>query len=833
MVGTAVTVTGQKIPLPPEPRSLFKRARPSQEIISADYINSEEDFSHPRLWYVGGRCEVIKDFLPYLYWKLVHEDEENAVALAWKLGRERRAQVQHVEKVRLRDGAADADFIKIYCASTRGVVIMRNVGEELDGIEPREADMPFHLRYLIDTNRKVMTTLVGKRMISIDLETWNEGQMSNARKDPILLISVGWRFDGGVLNSLVIEGGTEPSEEARAINALNSLIREANPDIIVTYNGDEFDFPFLQTRAEKHGIELSWGRNGSELVRDRRGEWNVTGRAVIDLFRMATRDLQEYKDKKLKTLTDEMNLMRRDERAIIDPSKIAHYWRNERGHLLKYSGDDAKATILLAEKLLPTQYELCNFARSPLQDIAHGARSRVVELFKIATCRLSGIVYPNKKRRNYDEVTEDDDDNEDKYEGAVVFNPPAGRVENIRVKDCKSMYPNILVANNISPETVCYRDECDKEHHVTPDIEQACRDERCPLKHERVEEDGEEYTIHRVKHKFHTAKYGEGFIAGIARTLLAMREEIKKRLKKLEYGSAEYNLVDAEQHAVKVLANSLYGVMGWRVYRWYEVACAESITAFGRHYILTIAAEARALTIEVLAGDTDSVFLKEHPAIANLKTIVEAKIPVILEDEGLYPRGFFTGKKKRYVLLDSKGKLKERGLEIRRGDWCKAAKETQKFCVEAVLRTEDLEAAIKASVKYTQTVVAEIRAGTIPREKLVISKKLTVNPDSYKVPMPHAEAVKREVDKELWDSLIGQKVSYVIMKKAHRDAPDTQHSRTRTTQFLTEKEWQNLDKDYYVNMQVVTAAMRILSVFGISEDELLGRPKQVSLEGFV
>jgi len=141
------------------------------------------------------------------------------------------------------------------------------------------------------------------------------------------------------------------------------------------------------------------------------------------------------------------------------------------------------------------------------------------------------------------------------YEGGFVKEPLPGLHENIAVLDFRSLHPTIMIAHNISPETLkCDHSKCESGNNLSPDKDWFCEEKK-------------------------------GFIPEILEEILANRMEIKKEMKALPKDSHEYKLLDGQQHALKILLNSHYGYLGYSRARWYSRESARAVTAWSRHYI--------------------------------------------------------------------------------------------------------------------------------------------------------------------------------------------------------------------------------------------------------
>lgn len=320
--------------------------------------------------------------------------------------------------------------------------------------------------------------------------------------------------------------------------------------------------------------------------------------------------------------------------------------------------------------------------------------------------------------------------------------------------------------------------------------------------------------------------------------LIEKRREIKKIMKKLDRESNEYKLLDIKQATLKVLTNSFYGYTGWNLARWYCRECAEATTAWGRHFIKKSARIAKELGLEVLYGDTDSIFVKKSGLnLEELKREVKKLIgklreemPIQIEIDEYYNAIFFV-EKKRYAGLTADGRIIVKGLEVRRGDWCELAKRVQRNVIEIILKDRNPEKA----VNYVRKVIEEIKGGKVPIEDYIIYKGLTRKPSKYESVQAHVKAAMRAAKKGIVYT-IGSKVGFVVLKGAgsigDRAFPsDLIEDFDGNSIVDVDGNRYKLDKDYYIDNQVIPVVMRILERFGYSESQIKGR-EQKTLDAF-
>ena len=604
------------------------------------------------------------------------------------------------------------------------------------------------------------------RILAFDIEVYSKQGSPNPLRDPVIIISL--KNSDGEERLLK----AEDHNDKKVLEEFVNYVKSYDPDIIIGYNNNHFDWPYLMERAKHLGVKLDVTRRvGAEPVTSVYGHVSVAGRLNVDLYDYAE-EMHEIKVKTLEEVAEYLGVMKKSERVLIEWWRIPEYWDDpkKRPLLLQYALDDVRATYGIGEKILPFAVQLSSVTGVPLDQVGAMSVGFRLEWYLIRAAFDMNELVPNRVERQ-----------EASYRGAVVLKPVKGIHENIAVLDFSSMYPNIMIKYNVGPDTIVDDpSECEKY--------------------------GGCYVAPEVGHRFR--KQPPGFFKTVLVNLLTLRKQIKERMKKLPPDSPEYRVLDERQKAVKVLANASYGYMGWSGARWYCRRCAEAVTAWGRNLILTVIEYARKLGLKVIYGDTDSLFVTYDPEkVKKLVEFVEKELGFEIKIDKIYKRVFFTEAKKRYVGLLEDGRIDIVGFEAVRGDWCELAKEVQWTVAEIVLKTGDVEKAIE----YVRRVIKELKEGKIPIEKLVIWKTLSKKLEEYEHEAPHVVAARR-MKEAGFTVRPGDKIGYVIVKGTGKV------SRRAYPYFMVKPD--QIDVDYYIDHQIVPAAMRILGYFGINEKRL-------------
>ncbi|MBI4173262.1 MAG: hypothetical protein HY519_00920 [Candidatus Aenigmarchaeota archaeon] len=576
--------------------------------------------------------------------------------------------------------------------------------------------------------------------------------------------------------------------EKALLERFAQLVRDNDPAIITGYNTDRYDFPKLLAAAARHGIQLRFGKDDMPVLFVRRGRITAArlpGLVHIDTYSFVENVMAPNLESETLTLdmvAKELLGAGKQQMKWID---IQRAWREQRGleQVAEYCKTDSQLALRLAERLLPLLFSLSQLTGQLPFDVCRMAYSQLVEGLLVRKAYANNEIVLNRprtaevKRRRAAAS----------YKGGYVHLPEKGMHDNIAVFDFQSLYPSIILTHNVSPDTIC-------QHP-------ACRSNTAP----------------ESEHQFCLQQ--KGFMPGVLEAVVKKRLLLKK---------ARGKAAESEQLALKILANAFYGYYGYAGSRWYSRLCAEAITAWGRRYIKGLIATAEGMGLPVIYGDTDSIFLSMEAKkdARRFVAAVNKKLPgtMELEFKGFYKRGIFiqskagSAAKKKYALLEANGNLVMRGMETRRRDWAKIARDTQEAVLRAILQDRSPEKAIG----LVRAAVARLRSGSAANEEVIIFSQVTKPLAEYEQESPHLSAARKL--QQLGGRVAeGTVIGYIITKGA-----GTISERAAPADFA-----QDYDPEYYVRNQVVPAALRILGNLGVTESDILSDgDKQFSLAGF-
>ena len=564
--------------------------------------------------------------------------------------------------------------------------------------------------------------------------------------------------------------------------------------LLITYNGDGFDLPYLYNRAYKLGID----KNANPLYMMRDSATLKEG-VHLDLYRTLSNRAfqiyafgQKYTDFSLNSVSKGLlNEQKLDYGVEID--KMTLY------QIGKYCQNDAYLTYKLTsfndDLLMNLLVAISRVGRMPIDDISRMGVSQWIRSLLYYEHRKNNMLIPRREEidKRSTEVTNDAVIKDKKYRGGLVVEPKEGIHFDVTVMDFASLYPSIIKVRNLSYETVrCSHDECKKN------------------------------MIPQTNHWVCTKK--NGLTSVLIGSLRDLRVNYYKTMSKNQ------NLTDEERQlytvvaaALKVILNASYGVMGAQIFPLYFLPAAEATTATGRHIILDTIEKCRELNVDVLYGDTDSIFVK-NPTEQQMQTIIgQAKNNhgVELEVEKEYRYVVLSGRKKNYLGVTKSGKVDVKGLTGKKSHTPAFIKSLFFDLLDILAEVKTTDEFEKAKSKISSKIAEcsrKIQAKEIPLSELAFNVMLSKSPNEYTKTIPqHIRAAKqlesiREIKK-------GDRISYVkIINKPG----------VRPVEMAKQSE---IDSSKYMEFMQSTLD-QITSSMDMDFDTIIGKPRQTGLDQF-
>ncbi len=562
---------------------------------------------------------------------------------------------------------------------------------------------------------------------------------------------------------------------------------------VITYNGDDFDMPYLYNRAERLGIKNS--ENPLYMMRD---SATLKHGVHIDLYRtMSNRSFQiyafshKYTDFSLNSVS----------LALLNESKINYGLELDEltnYQLANYCYNDARLTYKLTsfnnDLLMNLLVVITRIARMPIDDIARMGVSQWIRSLLYYEHRQRDAIIPRREELDAKSqgVMNDAVIKDKKYRGGLVVEPTEGIHFNVTVMDFASLYPSIIKVRNLSYETVrCVHEQC-KQNKI-PD------------------------TNHWVCTRYN------GLTSMLIGSLRDLRVNYYKSLAKKANTQEQKEQYTVVSQALKVILNASYGVMGAEIFPLYFLPAAEATTAVGRYIITETIKKCQTSGVEVLYGDTDSLFVK-NPTVEQIQKVIEdtkMEQGVDLEIDKEYRYVVLSGRKKNYLGVTKEGKVDVKGLTGKKSHTPPFIRSLFFEILEIlsnVQTSQDFETAKKQISQKISACAIKVKERKIPIPELAFNVMISKAPSEYDKTVPqHIRAAKlleqqREIKR-------GDIISYVKIlnkpgvKPVEMARPD------------------EIDSEKYMEFMEATLE-QITSSMDLDFDSMVGKPKQTGLDQF-
>jgi DNA polymerase, archaea type len=577
------------------------------------------------------------------------------------------------------------------------------------------------------------------KRVSLDIEVESEeGRMPTPRDHERRIIAVGFVANDGFKKVLVLEpdkshdDGSSFIQEAEICKSEKELLEKTfqiinSYPIIVTYNGDDFDLPYLYARSQDPRIDPI----GKEIIpkddipiiikRETFVKRGIQAEPVqtkhglhLDLFRtFQNRSVQIYAFSRKYT---EYTLNAICE-ALLNDSKV------------EFDGDISELPIQkLAEYCLKDAdltFRLTSFNDNLLMKllvvISRIGRLSIDDVARFGVNQwIRGMLYYEHRQRNAliprrDELQAKGSSSttaiikEKKYRGGLVVEPALGIHFNVVVVDFASLYPSIIKVHNLSYETVnCPHQSCmnDSGQHIPGTTHWICKEKR-------------------------------GLTSLLIGSLRDLRVNYYKYLSRDKtIPVEEQQLYNVVSQAIKVILNASYGVMGAEIFPLYCLPVADATAAIGRTTTTKTIEKCKEVGIDVIYGDTDSLFLK-NPSSTSVEEIsawARNNLGIDLEIDKQYRYVVFSDLKKNYLGVLADGTVDVKGLTGKKSHtppFIRNAFYKILDILGGVNSTNDFEFAKQQIKKIIQENAKNLERGKIPLADLSFNVMVNKSPNKY------------------------------------------------------------------------------------------------------
>ncbi len=578
------------------------------------------------------------------------------------------------------------------------------------------------------------------------------------------------------------------SEEILTLKVFEALW---NYPFVLTFNGDDFDLRYLYHRALNH---LGLKRSQIPIEPGRRVCLLKYG-IHIDLYKFFfNRSIQIYAfSQKYRdiTLNEVGKALLGLEKIELDRPMLELTYTE----LARYNFRDAEITLSLTtfddDLVMKLILAITRIARMPMEDMSRQGVSRWIRNFLHHEHRRKNMLIPNaddilalKGLTATKAIIKGK-----KYKGAIVVEPVPGVHFDVAVMDFASLYPSIIKVYNLGYQSIlCPHDEC-KENRVPETPNWVCTKKRAL----------------------------ESLLIGALRDLRVKWYKPKSKDERLPNDLRSW--YDVIQAALKVILNASYGVFGAETFDLYCPPVAEATAAIGRHVITQTIKKARELGIDVIYGDTDSIFLRDpsQDQIRTLEEWSEKKLGMELDVDKFYRYSVFSSRKKNYLGIFPDGSVDVKGMTGKKRHipvFIKKAfdqMEERLGEVKSPAEFEEAKKEIRKIIRDRYLRLKQRRWGDRP-EELAFHVVLGKIPEAYTKTVPQHVRAAFVLKDMGYDLKAGDLISFVKVVKEPRVKP---------VQLASNAE---VDVDKYV-AYLHSTFDQVLDALGLDFDEIIGLTK--------
>ncbi|WP_136590959.1 type B DNA-directed DNA polymerase [Salinigranum halophilum] len=442
-------------------------------------------------------------------------------------------------------------------------------------------------------------------------------------------------------------------------------------------------------------------------------------------------------------------------------------------------------TFFFDESNLDGCLDLVERSRKPLQELAWASIGNVLTAIQIREAHSRDVLVQWKSWRPERFKTMRQLHEADR--GGFTFAPDVGFHEDVHELDFSSLYPNIIVTRNISPETV-----------------------RCDC-HDRSDVPGLGYSICDEP----------GYLPDVLEPIISDRDDIKDALAEAATEAADPECIrrlEGRSDALKWILVSCFGYQGFSNAKFGRIECHEAINAFAREILLDAKDVLEQNGWEIVHGIVDSLWVTpmsdvEQTPLSNLCTELSKTTEIRLEYEDAYDwiafcpmRDSEAGALTKYFgRVAGRDEYKYRGIECRQRSTPPFISDAQRDLIET-LDTHREPEAVCERLQYWR---GQLRRSGVDPDELVIDNRVSKRREQYTHATRNVAALERAATMGL-DISPGESLSYIVVDDSHETA-----DRVR----LTAEAGERYDTAFYDDL-LIRAAVSVLSPLGWREQRI-------------
>jgi DNA polymerase, archaea type len=606
-------------------------------------------------------------------------------------------------------------------------------------LESKEARNDKYREYVREWADLLNQPIPEMKRIALDIEVDSEeGRMPVPREHDRKITAVGIVSNDGFRKVFLLEQDKNPNDgtalipEAEMCKTEKELLEKTfdmiwSYSVLVTFNGDDFDLPYLYERSQDPAIDpINHTIIPKEEIpllvkRDSFIKKGIQAEPVqlkhgvhIDLFRtFQNRSIQiyafshKYSEFRLNAISE----------ALLNDSKIEFDGNISDlpiQKLAQYCLKDTELTFRLTSfndnLLLKLLFAIARISRLSIEDLSRvGVNQWIRGMLFYEHRKINALIPHSEELRYKGQASSEAIIKEKKYRGGLVVEPIPGIHFNVSVVDFASLYPSIIKVHNLSYETVnCPHDSCSQDP-----------DQKIP------------------DTSYWTCKEKKGITSLLIGSLRDLRVNYYKQLSKDKTISPEERqLYTVVSQAIKVILNASYGVMGAEIFPLYCLPVADATAAIGRNIITKTIEKCRDSGVAVVYGDTDSLFLRD-PSEGNVEEIskwAKTNQGVDLELDKEYRYVVFNNLKKNYIGVLKDGTVDVKGLTGKKSHTPAFIRKTFYSMLDILgkVNTEkDFDTAREKIKDIVKESAKKLESNEYPLEELSFNVMINKSPEKY------------------------------------------------------------------------------------------------------
>lgn len=546
------------------------------------------------------------------------------------------------------------------------------------------------------------------------------------------------------ISELKVDGEKFEGDEEQVLNSLEAVWKRKDPDIVIVNRGQLLQL--INKKIQEHNFSLSIGRISKFQ--------ELAGGNTVSSYGKRQHKAARY------------NI---PGRIIIDKSN----------------------SFMLGETTLEGLWDLVERSYRPMQELAWGSIGRLLTSIEVKKAYLEQNTltpwknWGGEKPKKASTLHKSD-------RGGFIFNPEPSIHRDVYEADFASLFPNIMVKKNISPETV----NCN-----------CCENKKVPEL---------DYSV---------CEKQRGFISEVLKPLVEDRQEMKEVVDEIE-DEEKKRYVKGSIDAIKWLLVSCFGYMGHSHASYGSIECHQAIQAFDRDIMVKAKEMFEQAGYTVSHGIIDSIWVQKKDKAEEFEKVcqnISEEIGIKLEPEHKFEWCAFVPRSSseadiatlnRYFGKKQNGEFKTAGIEMEQRSVCQIVKDAQIQMIEKLDRTMDAGAVIRVLEKN----VERLESMQVDPKELVKKKSTSKSLESYSVENRTVSALKR-AEKHGIEIRPGQTIKFVV-----RDDKADPIERTRLDFEAAQGDY---DPDFYTQ-ELVRAAESVLSPLGIDRDDIRRRMSSTS-----